>query len=108
MGDDVVHRVRHRLRHASGAARRAEAAPLAAEGNELVVAAVATAHPQEAVGQDAALEKGIELVLDEPGQLGTGARFGVSDEAGLNVVSTSTSTGTFGMHSHDVTASCAA
>jgi len=34
------------------------------------------------VRQDAALEEGVELVLDEPGQLGAGARFGVGDEAG--------------------------
>ena len=32
--------------------------------------------------QDAALEEGVELVLDEPGQLRSGAGLGVSDEAG--------------------------
>jgi hypothetical protein len=46
------------------------------------VAAFAAAQPQEAVGQDAALEEGVELVLDEAGQLGTRACFGVGDEAG--------------------------
>jgi hypothetical protein len=46
------------------------------------VAALAAAQPQEAVGQDAAFEKGVELVLDEPRQLGAGAGFGVGDEAG--------------------------
>ena len=32
--------------------------------------------------QDAALEEGVELVLDEPGQLGTRAGFGVGDKTG--------------------------
>jgi len=51
--------------------------PRAAEGQQLVVATLAAAQPQ-----DAAPEEGIELVLDEPGQLGTRAGFGVGDEAG--------------------------
>ena len=46
------------------------------------VAALAAAQPQDAVRQDAALEDGVELVLDEPGQLRFGAGLGVSDEAG--------------------------
>jgi hypothetical protein len=46
-------------------------------GQQLVVPAVAAAKPQETVRQDAALEKGIELVLDEPRQLAAGAGFGV-------------------------------
>ena len=32
--------------------------------------------------EDAVLEEGVELVLDEPGQLGSGAGFGEGDEAG--------------------------
>ena len=64
----MVYQVRRRLRHAPGAARRAKAAPLATEGDELVVPAVAAAQPQEAVGQDAAFEKRIELLFDELGQ----------------------------------------
>lgn len=63
MGDDAVDQVGRRLRHAPGAARRAEAAALATQGDELVVAAVAAAQSQEAVGQDGAFEEGIELVL---------------------------------------------
>ena len=55
MRDDVVHQVRRRLHHAPGPARRAEAASLAAEGQQLVVPAIPAAQPQEAVGQDAAL-----------------------------------------------------
>lgn len=80
--DDVVHPVRRGPRHAPRAARGAEPATLAAEGQQLVVAALAAAQPQEAVRPDAALEEGIQLVLDEPGQLGTRAGFGVGDEAG--------------------------
>ncbi len=32
--------------------------------------------------QDAALEEGVELILDEPRQLASGTGFGVRDEAG--------------------------
>jgi hypothetical protein len=46
------------------------------------VAAFAAAQPLEAVGQDAALEEGAELVLDESRQLGAGTGLGVGDEAG--------------------------
>ena len=46
------------------------------------MAALAAAHPKEAVREDAALEERVELVLEEPGQLGSGADFGVGDEAG--------------------------
>jgi len=46
------------------------------------VAALAAAQPKGAVGQDAALREGIGLVLDEPGQLGTGAGLGLGDEDG--------------------------
>ncbi len=87
MGDDVVHQMRRRLRHASGAARRAKAAPLAAEGDELVVAAVTAAQPQKAVGQDAALEEGVELVLHELRQVGAGGIFGLGKERGSVVCS---------------------
>ena len=80
VGDDVVHQVRRRLRHATSAARGAKAAPLAGEGDKLVAGAVTAAQPQEAVGQDAALEEGVELVLHELRQLGSGAGFGLGDE----------------------------
>jgi ABC-type cobalamin transport system permease subunit len=82
MSDDVVHQVRRGLRHAPRAARGAKAAALAAEREQLVVAALAAAQPQEAMRQDAALQEGFELVLDEPGQLGASAGLGVGDEAG--------------------------
>jgi hypothetical protein len=41
--DDVIHQVHRSLRHAPGAARGTETAPLAAKGQLLVVAALATA-----------------------------------------------------------------
>ena len=40
--------------------------------HQLVVPAVAAAQPQEACGQDAAFEKGVELVLHKSRQVGTG------------------------------------
>jgi hypothetical protein len=80
MRDDVVHQVRRRLCHAPRAARRAKAAPLAAERDELVVAAVAAAQAQESVGQDAALQERVELVLHELRQVGAGSRLGLREE----------------------------
>jgi hypothetical protein len=80
--DDMVHQVRCRLRHPPGPSRGAEAAPLAAERQQLVVPALAAAQAQEAVGQDAALEEGVELILDEARQRGPGAGLGVGDETG--------------------------
>ena len=66
--------------HPASAARRAKSAALAAEGDELVVAALAAAQPQEAVGQDAAFEEGVELFFDELRQVGAGSVFGLRDE----------------------------
>ena len=57
-----------------------QAAPLAAERHQLVVAAVAAVQAQEAVGQDAAFEEGVELVLHELRQVGAGSVFGLGDE----------------------------
>ena len=84
-GNDVIDQVGRRLGHAPGPARRAKAAPLAAEGDQLVVAAVATAQAQEAVGQDAAFEKGVELVPDELRQAGASGLHGLGEE-GLGVL----------------------
>ena len=80
MRDDVVHQVRRRLRHAPGPARRAKPATLAAERDQLVVAAVAAVQAQEAVGQDAAFEARVELILDELRQVGAGCVFGLGEE----------------------------
>jgi len=44
------------------------------------VAAILTARAQEAVGQDAAFEEGVELVLDELRQVGAGSVFGLCEE----------------------------
>jgi len=55
--DDVVDQVGRRLGHAPGPARRAKAAPLAAEGDQLVMPAVTATQAQEAVGEDAALQE---------------------------------------------------
>ncbi len=80
--DDVIDQVRRGLRHPARATRRAEPAALAAEGQQFVVTALAASQPQEAVRQDAALEEGVELVLDESGQRRSCAGLGVGDEAG--------------------------
>ena len=76
----MVHQVRRGLRHPPGSARRAKAAPLAAESDQLVVAAGAAAQAQEAVGQDPARQEGVELILDELRQVGTGRVIGPGEE----------------------------
>ena len=55
---------------------------LAAEGHQLVVAAVTAAQPQEAAGQDAALQEGIELVLHKLRQAGAGCGLSLLEEGG--------------------------
>lgn len=49
-------------------------------GQQLVVRAIPAAQAQEPAGQDAALQEGVELVLDELRQVGTGGLFGLSEE----------------------------
>ena len=44
------------------------------------MAAVAAAQPQEAVGQDVALQEGVEFVLHELRQVGSGGRLCLGDE----------------------------
>jgi hypothetical protein len=78
----AVDQVLCRLRHAPRAASRAETAPLAVEGQQLVVAAFAAAQPQKSEGQDAVLAEGVELRVDEPRQLTAGADLGLGEEAG--------------------------
>ncbi len=56
------------------------AAPPAAEGDQLVVAAVAAAQAQEAVGEDAALQEGVELVPHELRQVGASLGLSLLDE----------------------------
>lgn len=42
--------------------------------------AVAAAKPKEAMGQDSALEEGVELILDELQQVGTGCSLDLREE----------------------------
>jgi len=72
--------VRRRLGHATGPARRAKASAFAAEGDQLVVAAVVAAQPQEAVGQDAAFKEGVELVLHKLRQVSANCRLSLLEE----------------------------
>ena len=44
------------------------------------MAAVAAAQAQEAVGQDAAFEEGVELGFDELRQVGSGSVFGLGED----------------------------
>ena len=48
--------------------------------DELVVTTVTAAQAQETVGQDAAFEEGVELVLHELRQVGSGGGFGLREE----------------------------
>ena len=61
MWDDVVDQAPRGLRHPARTARGTEPSPFAAEGQQLVVAALAAAQPREAVSLVAAFEEGVEL-----------------------------------------------
>ena len=76
----MVDQVGRSLGHTPGPARRAKASALAGEGDQLVIPAVATAQTQKAVGQDAALQEGVELVLHKLRQIGAGGRLGLLEE----------------------------
>src|SRR4051794_24351208 len=65
--DHAVDQVGSALRHAPRPARRAEPAPLTGEGHQLLVRALRTTQAQKPVGEDATLEKGIELVFYKVG-----------------------------------------
>lgn len=54
--------------------------PLAAERDLTVVATVASAQAQEAVGQDAALQEGVDFGFDEQRQVSACSVFGLRDE----------------------------
>jgi hypothetical protein len=69
------------LRHPSCAAQRAKTTPFAGERHQLVVTAVTTAQAQKAVGKNAALEKCLELVLDELGNAGSCACFDLGEKS---------------------------
>lgn len=70
------------LRHPARDARGANPSTRVVEVQQLVVAALAAAQSQEAMGQNAALKEGVELVFDEAWRLGTGTGVGVGDETG--------------------------
>jgi hypothetical protein len=78
--DDLIDQVRGALRHAPRAARRAKPAPLAGKRHQLLMRAVSAAHAQKTMRQDAAFEKGLELVFDELRQARTGSRFDLGEE----------------------------
>jgi hypothetical protein len=63
--EHAVHEVRRGVGHAPAATRRAEAAPLARERHESIVAALVAAQAQEAVREEAAAQEGAKLLLDE-------------------------------------------
>jgi hypothetical protein len=56
------------VRHPAPAARRAEAAPLAGERHQPLLAAGRAAHPQEAVRQEPAVQVPAQFVRDEARQ----------------------------------------
>ena len=60
----MVHQVRRRLGHAPRAARGAHPAPLAGEGDQIVVRAALTPHPRKTVGKDAALQVFAKRLFD--------------------------------------------
>jgi hypothetical protein len=68
LGQDAIDELCGGVGHASAAAGRAEATPLAREGDEAIVAASVAVDPQEAVGQDPAPEVRAQLLLDEAGR----------------------------------------
>ena len=79
-GENMIRQLCSGLRHAPGPAPGAKATALAAESQQLVVAATLAAQAQKAVGQDAASEEGVELFLDELRQVGVGSVFGLDEE----------------------------
>jgi hypothetical protein len=65
----VSNQMRGRLRHTPSTTRRAKATSFAGECHQLVVPAVAAAQTQKAVGKNAALEKRVEFIPNEPWRL---------------------------------------
>jgi hypothetical protein len=81
----LIDQQRGTLRHSSGAATPTEAAPLAAEGHQLLGMATGTAHPQEPMFQSAALQVILKFPPQEPRK---GPSFGLEarEEIGVAVV----------------------
>ena len=87
VGQDVVGEVGGHLRHTPGVARGADAAALAGEGDQAIMAAFVTTGSGEPVREDAAAEVGPEVLLD-PGRdaVAQGIRLGGLRDEGLEVV----------------------
>jgi hypothetical protein len=68
VGQDLIDEVRGEIGHAPAAARRAEAAALAGERDELVGLAARAPHARETEGEEAAGEVALELGSHETGQ----------------------------------------
>ena len=66
-GQNAVDKVCRGVRHAVAAATWAKASAFAREGDEAVEAAIVAVQAQEAMGEDAAAQEGMELLLDEAG-----------------------------------------
>ena len=66
-GQNAVDEVCRGLGHAVAATTRAKAPAFAREGDEAVEAAIVAVQAQEAMGEDAAAQEGMELLLDEAG-----------------------------------------
>ncbi len=66
-GQEGIDRLRGGLGHPAAAAGGAESAPLAGEGDQAIQTAGVAVDPDEAVGQDAAVEEGAKLPLHEAG-----------------------------------------
>ncbi len=78
-GQNAVDQVCRGLRHAVAAATWAKAPAFAREGYEAVEAAIVAVQAQEAMGEDAAAQEGLELLLDEAGH-GLSARLRARQE----------------------------
>jgi len=76
IGEDPIDQTGGTLGHATSTAARAEAAPLAREDQEPVVAATGATDPGEPARQPAAAQEGPELRFDDPGQPNTVAEDG--------------------------------
>jgi hypothetical protein len=66
-GQNAINEVCREIRHAVAAATGAKAPAFAREGDEAVEAAIVAVQAQEAMGEDAAAQEGLELLLDEAG-----------------------------------------
>jgi len=74
------------VRHPTGAATRAKASFFTRKGNDLLMVAIAALQPQKPVGEDAAIEEGVEFCFDVIGQTVCGFRLNLGEERlGLSI-----------------------